>query len=166
MWDNFLGAWAKGGKCATTYVPPDWDSALKKQQLTRRGGRRCGGGGARGKDRVGGNICEATTLWKGSAACPPVCKAASCTTRTHTNAHMHMVGDAHTKKKVLIGKEECMKTVLASVTKAWLIIFWNFICFVMHWNRLLDIACFNCDGGKWIEFDFGHKVCGFEFVFG
>lgn len=68
--------------------------ALKKQQLTRRGGRQRGGG-ARGKDGGGGggNICGATTLWKGSAACPPVCKAASCTT-THTNVHVHMGGDA------------------------------------------------------------------------
>lgn len=76
-----------GGGYVAAYVPPDWDGALKKQQLTRRGGRQHGGG-ARGKDGGGGggggggNICEATTLWKGSAACPPVCKAASCTTHT------------------------------------------------------------------------------------
>lgn len=48
------------------------------------------------KEGGGGNICEATTLWKGSAACPPVCKPASCNTHTHTNVHLHMGSDAHT----------------------------------------------------------------------
>lgn len=82
----------RGGKCAPAYVRPDWDDALKKKKqrkkLTRRG-RRQRGGGARGKDGGGGNICEATTLWKGSAACPPVCKDASCTTHTDVHVHTH-----------------------------------------------------------------------------
>lgn len=60
------------------------------QRLTRREGRQHGGR-ATGQAEEGGNICEATTLWKGSAACPPVCPAASCTTLTH------MVDAAHTQ---------------------------------------------------------------------
>lgn len=82
------------GEMCSYICPSRLGQRIKKQQLTRRGGRQHGGG-ARGKDGGGGNICEATTLWKGSAASPPVCEAASCTTRT--NVHVHMGGDAHTK---------------------------------------------------------------------
>lgn len=45
----------------------------------------------------GGNICEATTLWKESAACPPVCKAASCISLSHT--HTNKYKRAHGRRR-------------------------------------------------------------------
>lgn len=88
MWDNFLGAQTRGEMCGCI-CPSRLGRRIKKQQLTRRGGRQAARGEEReGRTGGGGNICEATTLWKGSAACPPVCKAASCTTHTHTHKQM------------------------------------------------------------------------------
>lgn len=73
------------GRCCAAYVPPDWDGERvyekkveKKQEKKQQPLTRRGRGG-------GGRICEAATVWKGRAAGPPVCGAASCSTHTHTH---------------------------------------------------------------------------------
>lgn len=163
---QFLRSLSEGGKMCDYICPSRLGQRIKK--TTANETRRKAVWGRR-SEREGQGRRE--HLWGYDSlegkCCLPTCLQGCQLHHTHTHKCAHAYGWWCThKKKVLIGKEERMKTVLASVTKAWLIIFWNFICFVMHWNRLLDTACFNCDGGKWIEFDFGHKVCFFEFVFG
>lgn len=69
-----------GGASAAAYVPPDWRGAPKKKKRETAANetrRKAAGGQWR-------NICEAMTLWKGSAVGPPVCGAASCTTPART----------------------------------------------------------------------------------
>lgn len=99
MWDNFLGAQTSGGGgYVAAYVPPDWDGALKKQQLTRRGGRQRGGG-ARGKD--GGVGGRREHLWGYDSlegkCCLPTCLQGCQLYNTHTHTNVHVGGAAHTR---------------------------------------------------------------------
>lgn len=96
----------------------------KQQPLTRRGG--------------GGRICEAATVWKGRAAGPPVCGAASCSTHTHTLAwadkkqeYQHVDRQLHADQTRL----RAIKGFFSGISS--LLLFLSIFCFQFFSSNLL-----------------------------
>lgn len=152
MWDNFLGAQTRGGwQIRGCICPSRLGRRIKKtaanetrRKAARRRSEREGRWG-------GGNICEATTLWKGSAACPPVCKAASCTTHTQmcTWVARHTQECQHINMQTRVHEDRFIKWnkgVIDLVLECWEVF--------KYFRRRLHLADFNYVGLNWNEFEF------------